>query len=167
MTKNSFFPSYVFALLIFILSSLPGGQLTKVQQYPDNVLLRFLLSDPVMHWGVFAVLSGLLCFGFYRSLYSHFVPYRAGRSQKSEIPVQSQAPYGAGRSQKSETSNQKQTTSNQLLAIKVILLGIGYVLFIEIYQAILPWRNFGVDDILWGSGGVVSVVILVTVALNK
>ena len=43
---------------------------------------------------------------------------------------------------------------------KVILLGIGYVLFIEIYQAILPWRSFGFDDILWGSVGVVSVPIL-------
>jgi len=97
---------------------LPGSKLEKVQQYPDNIFLRFLLSDPVMHWGVFAVLSGLLCYGFYYS-------------KIHSIPLS-----------------------------KVILLGIGYVLFIEIYQAILPWRNFGVDDILWGSTGVMSVAIM-------
>jgi len=51
-------------------------------------------------------------------------------------------------------------TSNQLPAIKVILLGIGYVLFIEIYQTILPWRDFGVNDIRWGSVGVVSTAVL-------
>ena len=49
---------------------------------------------------------------------------------------------------------------NSIPLIKVILLGIGYVLFIEIYQAVLPWRDFGFDDILWGSVGVVSVAIL-------
>jgi len=104
--------------MIFIVSSLPGNELEKVQQYPDNAFLRFLLSDPVMHWGVFAVLSGLLCYGFYHS-------------GMNPIPL-----------------------------IKVILIGIGYVIFIEIYQAILPWRDFGFDDILWGSVGVVSVAIL-------
>ena len=95
--------------------------MTKVQQYPDNAFLRFLLSDPVMHWGVFAVLSGLLCVGFYHS------------------------------------------GMNPTPFIKVILLGIGYVLFIEIYQAILPWRSFGFDDILWGSVGVVSMVVMVMI----
>jgi len=54
-------------------------------------------------------------------------------------------------------------TSNQLPAIKVILLGIGYVLFIEIYQTILPWRDFGVNDILWGCVGVVSVTIFIKI----
>ena len=102
-----------------MVSSLPGSELEKVQQYPDNAFLRFLLSDPVMHWGVFAVLSGLLCYGFYRS-------------GMNPIPLS-----------------------------RVILLGIGYVLFIEIYQAILPWRSFGFDDILWGSTGVMSVAIMV------
>ena len=101
-----------------MVSSLPGSELEKVQRYPDNAFLRFLLSDPVMHWGVFAVLSGLICNGFYRS----------------------------------------GMNSNPL--IKVLLLGIGYVLFIEIYQAILPWRSFGFDDILWGSAGVLSVPIM-------
>ncbi len=112
------------------------------------MLLRFLLSDPAMHWGVFAVLSGLLCVGFCRSLYSHFVPYRAGPDTLS---------YRAGRNKKQEASTQHPAPSNQL---PVILLGIGYVLFIEIYQAVLPWRSFGFDDILWGSVGVVSVAIL-------
>ena len=100
------------------MSSLPGSELEKVQQYPDNAFLRFLLSDPVMHWGVFAVLSGLLCYGFYQS------------------------------------------GTNPIPLSRVILLGIRYVLFIEIYQAILPWRGFGFDDILWGSIGVMSVAIL-------
>jgi len=71
-----------------------------------------------MHWGVFAVLSGLLCYGFYHSGIN-FIPF-----------------------------------------IKVILLGIGYALFIEIYQAILPWRSFGFDDIFWDSTGVMSVAIM-------
>jgi len=102
-----------------MVSSLPGSELEKVQQYPDNAFLRFLLSDPVMHWGVFSVLSGLLCYGFYQS------------------------------------------GTNPIPLSRVILLGIGYVLFIELYQAILPWRSFGFDDILWGSAGVVSVVISV------
>ena len=125
LEKNkSFVSSYIFAVLIFILSSLPGSQLTKVQQYPDNAFLRFLLSDPVMHWGVFSVLSGLLCYGFYRS---GMVP----------IPL-----------------------------IKVILIGIENVLLIDIYQAILPWRGFGFDDILWGSVGVVSVATAVGL-INK
>jgi len=44
--------------------------------------------------------------------------------------------------------------------IKVILLGIGYALFIEIYQVILPWRSFGFDDIFWDSAGVMSVAIM-------
>jgi len=51
--------------------------------------------------------------------------------------------------------------TNPIPSIKVVLLGTGYVLFIEIYQAILPWRSFGFDDILWGSVGVVSVAILI------
>ena len=75
------------------MSKLTGSELAKIQQTPDNVLLRFLLSDSVMHWGAFAVLSGLLFYGFYHSL-------------MNDIPF-----------------------------IKVILLGIGYVLFIEIYKA--------------------------------
>jgi len=123
------------------LSSLPEDQLTKVQQFPDNGLLRFLLSDPVMHWGVFAVLSGLLCFGFYRSLYSPRYIHTSLRGRRKLLTGQA-------------------VTSNQLPAIKVILLGIGYVLFIEIYQTILPWRDFGVNDIRWGSVGVVSTAVL-------
>jgi len=98
--------------------SLPVSELEKVQQFPDNVFLHFFFSDPVMHWGVFAVLSGLLCYGFY---HSGMIP----------IPLS-----------------------------KVIFLGIGYVLFIEIYQAILPWRSFGFDDIFWDSVGVMSVAIM-------
>ena len=88
-----------------------------MQSSPVNVRLRFFLSDPVMHWGVFALLSGLMWFGFYRS-------------GMILIPLS-----------------------------KVVLLGIGYVLFIEIYQTVLPWRSVGFDDILWGSVGVVSVPI--------
>ena len=116
---NYFYPSYIFAILIFILSSLPGEKLTKIQQYPDNAFLQFFLSDPMMHWGVSAVLSALLCYGFYQS------------------------------------------GTNPIPLGKIVLLGIGYVLFIEIYQAILPWRSFGFDDILWGSIGMVSVPVLV------
>ena len=110
--------------------------MTKVQQLPYNVMLRFLLSDPVLHWGVFAVLSGLLCVGFYHS-------------GMNPIPLYS-----------------RKLLTGQAI-IKVILLGIGYVLFIEIYQAIIPWRSFGFDDILWGSVGVVSGSILVWLKEGK
>lgn len=33
-------------------------------------------------------------------------------------------------------------------------LAIGYGLLIEIYQGILPWRTFGLDDIFWNTVGV-------------
>ena len=37
---------------------------------------------------------------------------------------------------------------------RVALLAIGYGLFIEVYQWILPWRGFGLDDLLWNTVGV-------------
>ena len=121
LRNKSFLLSYIFAMLILIVSSLPGSALEKIQQLPDNVILRMIISDPAMHLSVFAVFSGSLCYGFYRS-------------GISRIPL-----------------------------LKVILTGVVYVLFIEIYQAVIPWRSFGFDDILWGIIGTISAPILLRV----
>ncbi len=121
------------------------------------MLLRFLLSDPVMHWGVFAVLSGILCFRFYHSgmnliQLGKVILLGIGYLLFIEI-YQTILPWPP-------QQRDHRLRRDRQAVIKVILLGIGYVLFIEIYQAILPWRSFGFDDILWGCVGVVSVVIL-------
>jgi len=49
--------------------------------------------------------------------------------------------------------------------VRVAILAIGYGLLIEVYQGILPWRSFGVDDLAWNSVGVLfflSVIRLVS-----
>jgi glycopeptide antibiotics resistance protein len=38
--------------------------------------------------------------------------------------------------------------------VMVVLLASGYGLFIEVFQAILPWRTFGLDDLAWDTAGV-------------
>jgi VanZ family protein len=43
------------------------------------------------------------------------------------------------------------------------VLAIGYGLLIEIYQGILPWRTFGLDDLFWNTVGVLFVLALVGV----
>ena len=45
--------------------------------------------------------------------------------------------------------------------INVGLLSIGYGVFIEVYQGVLPWRSFGLDDLLWNCAGVLFFVALV------
>lgn len=38
--------------------------------------------------------------------------------------------------------------------IKVALIAGTYGFLIEVYQGILPWRSFGLDDVIWDIGGV-------------
>ena len=40
------------------------------------------------------------------------------------------------------------------------LMAIGYGLLIEIYQGILPWRSFGMDDLVWNTVGVSFFLIV-------
>jgi len=121
ISRRNFIPAYLFSLLLWILASLPGDELQRIQIYPENPLLRIILSDPFMHFVVFGLLALLICRGFYSG---------SGRS----IP----------------------------LAI-VAILAIGYGLLIEIYQGILPWRAFGLDDLFWNTVGVLFVLALVGV----
>ena len=43
MVLKLFFPAYVFALFMWLVASLPGDDLQKVQQFPENLWL--------MRWG--------------------------------------------------------------------------------------------------------------------
>ena len=108
----NFVPAIVFSLSLLATASLPGSNLREVQIQPGNALVRFLLSDPFMHFLTFALLTFLVGVGYYLS--------RSGK-----IPL--------GR---------------------VVLLALGYSLFIELYQWILPWRGFGLDDLLWNTVGI-------------
>jgi len=65
MKRKSFIPACLFSLLILILASLPGDELQRIQGYPENPLLRIILSDPFMHFVVFGLLALLICRGFY------------------------------------------------------------------------------------------------------
>jgi len=53
MLKRIFIPAYIFALMIIILASLPGDKLQRIQSYPENPIVRIILSDPFMHFLVF------------------------------------------------------------------------------------------------------------------
>jgi VanZ family protein len=97
--KTHFLPSYIFALLIFISSSVPTGQVQEAKA--SHWLLEILLSDFSLHSFIFGAFAGLLCWGFYRTrnsavpyiriglisvgyglfieIYQHFLPYRSLR----------------------------------------------------------------------------------------
>ena len=47
--------------------------------------------------------------------------------------------------------------------LNVIAFSIGYGAFIEVYQGVLPWRSFGLDDLFWNGAGVLFFVGLVWV----
>jgi len=47
---------------------------------------------------------------------------------------------------------------------KVASFAVGYGLFIEAYQGLLPWRSFGVDDMVWNTAGAVFVVVVLGAA---
>jgi hypothetical protein len=46
------------------MASLPGGDLEKIQRFPENPWLRFFLSDPFMHFLNFGLLTLLICRGY-------------------------------------------------------------------------------------------------------
>ncbi len=112
MKSKSFIPAYLFALFIWIMASLPGSNLDKIQKFPENPWFRFFLSDPFMHFLTFGLLALLICRGYAKEL-------------ERSIPL-----------------------------ARVGLLASGYGLLIEIYQSILPWRSFGLDDLIWNTAGV-------------
>ena len=47
-----------------------------------------------------------------------------------------------------------QESKSSICMAKAGLLAAGYGLFIELYQGILPWRSFGLDDLTWDTVGV-------------
>lgn len=47
---------------------------------------------------------------------------------------------------------------------KVAVIAFGYGLLIEVYQGILPWRSFGLDDLVWNAAGVLFFLVLVGMA---
>lgn len=97
MNKRYFLPAYIFAVLIFISSSVPTGAVQKARA--SHKLLDILLSDFSLHSFIFGVFAGLLCWGFYKArnspvpyiiiglfsigyglfieIYQHFLPYRS------------------------------------------------------------------------------------------
>jgi len=114
---KGFTPAYLFSLFIWIMASLPGDDLERIQKSPKNPWLRFFLSDPFMHFIVFGLLTLLICRGYDQEL-------------RRSIPL-----------------------------ARVGLLASGYGLLIEIYQGILPWRSFGLDDLLWNTMGALFFLI--------
>ena len=118
MRTTNFIPTYLFSLLLWIIASLPGKDVQKVQSAPKSPLLTFILSDPFMHFLVFGLLTLLLCIGFYRE-------------SRGTVPF-----------------------------IKVGVLVSGYSLLLEVYQGILPWRTFGLDDLVWNTVGVLLFLAL-------
>ena len=118
MKSKSFIPAYLFASFMWIMASLPGNDLNKIQKFPENPWLRFFLSDPFMHFLIFGLLTLLIFKGFYDE----------GRRF---IPL-----------------------------IKIGLISSGYGLLIEIYQGFLPWRSFGLDDLIWNIVGVLFTLLV-------
>ena len=110
--RASFVPAGLLALLLWIVASLPGDDLQRVQSAPASPLLAFVLSDPFMHFLVSGLLTFLIGMGFH------------GKS-RNPVPL-----------------------------VKVALLASGYGLLIEVYQGLLPWRSFGLDDLVWNTVGV-------------
>ena len=45
---------------------------------------------------------------------------------------------------------------------KIGLLAAGVGLVIEVYQGLLPWRSFGLDDLLWNAVGVLCALVLLS-----
>ena len=119
LIKKSLVPAYIFSFIIFIVASLPGNELERIQKSPDSRWFQIALSDPFMHFIVFGVLAFLIYGGLYTS-------YR-----------------------------------ENLSLIRVAVIVCGYGLFIEVYQAIIPWRSFGIDDIIWNSAGVLFFLVVI------
>ena len=112
-----FYPAYLLCIALFVVASLPGSDLTRIQTMPEGGFLRFFLSDPFMHFFTYGLLTGLIYYGNRKSYPDSFPPH-----------------------------------------LKITILSIGYGIFIEVYQWMLPYRSFGFDDILYNSIGVLTFV---------
>lgn len=134
--KYFFYPAYSFGLLISISATLPGSELQKIQQLPDNVLIRFLLSDPFMHFLTFGILSFLICYGYRRSAYN--VKHRGHSANKSK-----------------KANERGKSLKTNIPYFNAGLIAVGYSFLIEIYQWILPWRSFEIGDLAWNITGVI------------
>jgi hypothetical protein len=71
--RKGFIPAYALSLFIWIMASLPGGELRKIQTFSDYALLRSIFSDAFMHFLVFGLLTLLICRGYSQEL--RFVPW--------------------------------------------------------------------------------------------
>ncbi len=124
MKSKSFIPAYLYSLFLWIVASLPGNDLQKIQKFPEDPWFRFFLSDPFMHFLTFGLLALIICRGYDKEL---------GRS----IPL-----------------------------VRVGLLASIYGFMIELYQSILPWRSFGLDDLIWNTVGILFFLGLVRGSLS-
>ncbi len=124
MKSKSFIPAYLFASFMWIMASLPGNDLDKIQKLPVNSGFRFFLSDPFMHFLTFGLLTLMICRGY-------------DKESERSIPW-----------------------------VRAGLLASGYGLMIELYQGILPWRSFGLDDLIWNTVGILFFLGLVRGSLS-
>lgn len=124
MKSKSFIPAYLYSLFLWIVASLPGNDLQKIQKFPEDPWLRFFLSDPFMHFLTFGLLALIICRGYDKG---------SGRS----IPL-----------------------------VRVGLLAFVYGFMIELYQSVLPWRSFGLDDLIWNTVGILFFLGLVRGSLS-
>ena len=122
LIKKSLIPAYIFSFVIFIIASLSGNELDRIQKSPETKWFQIALSDPFMHFIVFGVLAFLIYGGLYTS------------------------------------------SRRNVSLVRVAFLACGYGLFIEVYQAIIPWRSFGIDDIIWNMAGVIFISAMIKLA---
>ena len=59
-----FVPVLILIVALSVAASLPGDDLYEVQTGPESPLLRFLLSDPFVHFLTFPFLTVLVSIGF-------------------------------------------------------------------------------------------------------
>ena len=116
-----FLPAYVYGVVVFIASSIPTKEIVETRE--QNNFFGIFLSDASFHFFGFGVLTGLLCFAFYKT-------------QKSSLPY-----------------------------VRIGLFALGFGLFIEIYQMILPYRSFKLDDLFWDFVGIVFILLLFLIIL--
>lgn len=92
-----FFPAVLFGVFMLVAATLPTEEIEKTQE--SHAFFRWALSDYVLHFGVFAVFTLLLCYGYRRlksspfpfirtallaasfglfiEIYQFFIPYRS------------------------------------------------------------------------------------------
>ena len=61
--------------------------------------------------------------------------------------------------------NRKAGRSIPLAIVAVLAIGFGFL--IEVYQGILPWRSFGLDDLFWNTAGVLFFLAVAQFVVGK